>query len=110
MLSENISHLTLPTFEIIRHSTKQGRKRISVHFNDPAIIPSETLLEVLNVKRGGEGWQLQSHKVKNIWLVFPEEVWSAVAQHLSIFDEWAPLKDQFEDAMEEWQFEVRRVS
>ena len=42
--------------------------------------------------------------------MFPEEVWSAVVQELSVFDEWAPLKDQFEDAMEKWRFEVRRVS
>ena len=35
-------------------------------------------------------------------------MWSAVVHKLSVFDEWAPLKDQFEDAMEKWQFEVRR--
>ena len=109
MLSENISHLTLPTFEVIRHSTKQGRKWISVHFNDPALIPSEILLEVLNVKREGFG-SYSRIKSKTYGWVFPEDVWSAVVQELSVFDEWAPLKDQFEDAMEKWQFEVRRVS
>ena len=109
MLSENISHLTLPTFEVIRHSTKQGRKRISVHFNDRALIPREILLQVLNAKRGGFG-SYSRIKSKIYGWVFPEEVWSAVVQELSVFDEWAPLKDQFEDAMEKWQFEVRQVS
>ena len=108
MLSENISHLTLPTFEIIGHSTKQGRKRISVHFNDAAIISSGILLEVLNVKWGVDSYS--RIKSKTYGWVFPEEVWSAVAQELSVFDDWAPLKDQFEDAMENWRFEVRRVS
>ena len=109
MLSENMSYLTPPTFDIIRHSTKQGRKRISVHFNDPASIPCETLLELLNVKWGG--FRSYSRiKSKTYGWVFPEAVWSALAQRLKIFDERALLKDQFEDAMEDWRFEVRRLS
>ena len=44
-------------------------------------------------------------KSKTYGWVFPEEVWSAVAQEPSVFHEWAPLKDPFEDAMKNWQFE-----
>ena len=104
-----MSYLTLPTFDIIRHSTKQGRKRVSVHFNDPDVIPGDALLEVLNAKRGGLGSYSRIKSTTYGW-VFPEEVWSAVAQRLSVFDGWAPLRDQFEDAMEDWRFEVCQVS
>ena len=72
-----------------------------MHFNDRSLIPSEILLQVLNVKRGGFG-SYSRIKSKTYGWVFPEDVWSAVVQELSVFDEWAPLKDQFEDAMEKW--------
>ena len=80
-----------------------------MHFKDSDVIPGDALLEVLNAKRGGLG-SYSRIKFTTCGWVFPEEVWSAVAQRLSVFDVWAPLRDQFEDAMEDWRFEVRRVS
>ena len=104
----NMSCLTLPNFEVIRHATKKGQKRISVHFTDPDIVPGEALLDVLNAKRGGLASYSRIRSTSYGW-VFPQEVWQNAAQKLGLFDMWAPLRNAFEDAMEEWYFEVQAI-
>jgi hypothetical protein len=103
-----MSCLTLPTFEIIRHTTKKGHKRISVHFTDPDTVPGEALLDVLNMKRGGLASYSRIRSAIYGW-VFPPEVWQDATQRLGLFDIWAQLRDAFEDAMEDWRYEVQAV-
>ena len=104
--------LTLPSFQIIRHATKGGQKRISVRFLDPDIKPGDALLDVLNAKRGGYGSYSRiptSEVGRQYGWVIPPSAWQDTASNLGTFDLWAPLRDAFEGAIDDWRFEVRAV-
>ena len=106
-----MEYLTLPSFEVVRHTTKGGQKRISVRFPDPDTAPGDELLGVMNAKRGGLGSysRVPSSSGRRYGWVFPPEVWGDAAHRLGAFALWEPLKGAFEGAMEDWSFEIRTV-
>lgn len=100
--------LTLPAFQVIRHITKGGEKRISVHFPDRETKPCDALLEVLNAKRGGFGSYSRIRAREYGW-VFTPGVWNETVNGLGSFDLWEPLREAFQEAIEDWMFEVQAV-
>ena len=103
--------LTLPSFQIIRHATKGGQKRISVRFPDPDTKPGDALLEVLSAKRGGFGSysRIPSKVGREYGWVFPPSTWLDAANGMGTFDLWEPLREAFEGAIEDWRYEVQVV-
>ena len=100
--------LNLPSFEIIRHNRKKdGEKRISIRFAEQ---PCDSLLDVMNTKRGGFGSYSKITGNQFGW-VFPPSAWQNVSHSLGTFDVWQPLQEAFDEAIEEsQQLEVEMIA